>query len=324
MIPKLTTLSLFGVLLISLIAILMLQSYENYVEEEKNEIANQEEEDLIKLIKQEPPYLCHEKDTEYHQKILSYTLFGNGTRMSIGKGVKYRDYIRKVLQQARASELYQNWKVRIYHDSMLDPEILRDNEHNDQVQFCNVEKLTFYNLHDFSKVSGKFWRNIPIGDKRVAAVCFRDLDSPLLKREEFAVDDWLKSNKMVHTMRDHPQHLIGMLAGMWCFRSEINRTLSRLLLEEILDRALTYHHVYYDHAYDDQPLLHKVVWEKLYDNSVQHDSYTCKHFPGSKPFPKPREDDSIFVGCPTQPCQAHMPECPIECRPSDHPEWTIC
>ena len=62
----------------------------------------------------------------------------------------------------------------------------------------------FHDFHDFRKVLVKYWRNIPVGDKIVAAIYFGELDSPLLKIKEFAVDHWLKSNKVADTMRCHP------------------------------------------------------------------------------------------------------------------------
>lgn len=101
----------------------------------------------------------------------------------------------------------------------------------------------FHDFHDFRKVLVKYWKSIPVGDKIV-----KKLDSPLLKIKEFAVNDWIKSNKKLHTMRDHPQHLIVMLVGIWYFPNKVYKTFSRLLLKEILDHPLTYNHIYYGHA----------------------------------------------------------------------------
>lgn len=42
----------------------------------------------------------------------------------------------------------------------------------------------------------------------------RDTDSRLGLRESAAVDEWVKSGKMLHTMRDHPVgHTAPILAG---------------------------------------------------------------------------------------------------------------
>ncbi len=43
----------------------------------------------------------------------------------------------------------------------------------------------------------------------------RDLDSRFSDRELAAVNEWLKSDKDVHTMRDHPDHGTQMLGSAW-------------------------------------------------------------------------------------------------------------
>ena len=43
----------------------------------------------------------------------------------------------------------------------------------------------------------------------------RDLDSRLSERENAAVQEWLKSNKSIHVMRDHIKHDFTILGGLW-------------------------------------------------------------------------------------------------------------
>ena len=43
----------------------------------------------------------------------------------------------------------------------------------------------------------------------------RDLDSLFSHREQAAVEEWLKSEKYFHIMRDHPAHDEVILAGLW-------------------------------------------------------------------------------------------------------------
>ena len=51
---------------------------------------------------------------------------------------------------------------------------------------------------------------------QVDTLISRDLDSRFTNREKDAVDDWLKSDKDIHLMRDHPGHRFGrFLAGMF-------------------------------------------------------------------------------------------------------------
>ena len=43
----------------------------------------------------------------------------------------------------------------------------------------------------------------------------RDLDSCMTVRETAAVKEWLDSDKTFHIMRDHPDHVSNIIAGMW-------------------------------------------------------------------------------------------------------------
>lgn len=43
----------------------------------------------------------------------------------------------------------------------------------------------------------------------------------MISREVDAVNTWLESGKLVHIMRDHPEHQDVILAGMWGLRFDI-------------------------------------------------------------------------------------------------------
>ena len=54
-------------------------------------------------------------------------------------------------------------------------------------------------------------RFFPMLDPQVSHMVSRDLDSLLNDREGSAVQEWLKSDKAFHFMRDHPAHGIEIL-----------------------------------------------------------------------------------------------------------------
>ena len=54
-------------------------------------------------------------------------------------------------------------------------------------------------------------RFFPMLDPQVSHMVSRDLDSLLNDREGAAVQEWLKSDKAFHFMRDHPAHGIEIL-----------------------------------------------------------------------------------------------------------------
>jgi hypothetical protein len=156
----------------------------------------------------------------------------------------------------------------------------------------------------------------------------RDLDAALTQRERAAVDEWLASNKSFHTMRDHPQHGVPMLGGMWGFRPSLNPTVSRIVHNKIHNKELVRHYV----RRADQTFLSSHVWPLAKSSAIVHDSFLCKHNYGHKtePFPTqrpPGNDTNCFVGGSRPSCElGKMPfgTCPKACRPKDHPEWIYC
>ena len=69
------------------------------------------------------------------------------------------------------------------------------------------------------------------------------------------------------------------------------------------------------------------MWPVAKKDMVAHDSWHCKGFPSpmNRPWPvRRRVGNKVvlphFVGQTSK----KMVECPIECRPEEHPEWTFC
>ena len=161
------------------------------------------------------------------------------------------------------------------------------------------------------------------------AVMSRDLDSPLTARERAAVNAWLASNDSFHAMRDHPMHGAPMLGGMWGFRPPLDPATSRSIHEKIHNRHLVARYG----GSGDQTFLASELWPHVRGRTLVHDSFLCLHNYGKKTnaFPTQRSSSanqsSCFVGC-VRPCcvQGILPfgQCPLQCRPLDHPEWIYC
>ena len=264
----------------------------------------------------------NEELTEQLKNVLSYSLYGEHQAWE-----KYGKSIPEVLKQVNGSKVYKNWVVRIYHEnSYINASVAKSYSNIYQhVQFCNIKNSPYYG--DLSRINGMVWRFLPITDTFVNVTCFRDLDSPIIKREEDAVSVWLNSTKIVHIMRDSQFHKFAVLGGTWCFRTKKNISTSFQILKLILSKA-SYRKLRNkttDLKWEDQNILKKYVWPLIKNDSIQHDSYYCKLYPGSIPFPTQRNIDKAFVGC-YKPCGKVYPpkECPIKCRPEKHKNWTYC
>ncbi|XP_018015586.1 uncharacterized protein LOC108672433, partial [Hyalella azteca] len=77
----------------------------------------------------------------------------------------------------------------------------------------------------------------------------------------------------------------------------------------------------------DQIMLAKHLWPFMQGDLMEHDSYHCEIYPGSLPFPTQRRE---WRYCGWGPYKASKrtivfkKQCPMACRPKDHPDWTWC
>ena len=75
----------------------------------------------------------------------------------------------------------------------------------------------------------------------------------------------------------------------------------------------------------DQSLLARYVWTWGRRNSVQHDAYLCRMFPGSVPFPtRRRMEPNNHVASVWKDNATFRSRCPKSCRPSLHQDWVYC
>ncbi|XP_042875613.1 uncharacterized protein LOC122255530 [Penaeus japonicus] len=251
------------------------------------------------------------------QQVVALSLYGNKAAYWLGMDT--------LLTQVR--QHYPGWKVRLYTDarwrkSVLCP-LLRDHAH---FYVCDVENLP-PPLGNVSAVHPMLWRALPLGDLQVAAMIVRDTDSPISSREAAAVEQWLASNKTFHIMRDHPAHDTPILGGMWGARwdnlpapraaDELARVRDKMLKQGL---GKSRHGV-------DQEILTATLWPVAQGRMIGHDSYLCKKYAYSAPWPTQRQD-GFFVGAPrfrAEYSQSSLSQpCPEACRPPRHRDWLYC
>lgn len=144
-------------------------------------------------------------------RLVSYSLFG-----------PQEFYVAGALANARlCADLYPGWMCRFYVGDSI-PGSARD----ELVTHPNVELIPMPGVREdwFST----FWRFHALRDQ-AEVVMFRDADSRPCRREQAAVHEWLDSGKEFHVMRDHPEHGMPILAGMWGAKQDGARTAAALL-----------------------------------------------------------------------------------------------
>lgn len=198
---------------------------------------------------------------------VSFSLWGNNPVYNVG-----------IVRNAELmNKYYQNWKMVVFFDSSVPSETIQE------LHDRNVETRMFLD----SSVYGMFWRFYAIDLPDCEYAIFRDADSRISLRESLAVDEWIKSGKSLHVMRDHPYHRIpagnnqlGILGGMWGLKSGV------LPISEMINKFVKSK----EHNYGNDQTFLKIVYSILENDKFTHDEFFEK-----KPFPIPRENGR-FIG----------------------------
>jgi hypothetical protein len=195
-------------------------------------------------------------------KIISFCLWGNNPKYTIG-AIKNADL---------ANEIYPDWKCRFYVTSDVNKNIIERLQQNSQVVITSSQGNWKFTTERFKAID----------DKECEAVIFRDCDSRLNKREASAVNQWLKSDKTLHIMKDHPYHnSFPILAGMWGLKKDKFCFNMNSLLKLYANNE-QYHY--------DQIFLNDYIWKYFSDDCLIHDEFFAK-----TSFPTKRESLE-FVG----------------------------
>jgi len=209
--------------------------------------------------------------------VLSYSLYGNKTAYTRGMVVTAKE----------VPAFYPGWEVRVYHGATVPLNILAELANMTHVRLVDVTKdLPAWVARNVNPMS---WRFIVASDPSVRAYGIRDGDSRPSAREKVAVDEWLRSGKAFHVMRDHPMHdpskFATILGGMW---GGLHRAVPRIdeLLREYYNNNTTTRAFKYA---EDQDFLWKHILPLAMNDCLQHDSYYCSES-GGIAFPMTRTE----------------------------------
>jgi hypothetical protein len=219
-----------------------------------------------------------------HQRVIGFSLFGRS------RNYYYYNRLKTISKQI--SELYSGkWTSRVYYNSSINSSIICQveclrNGHDgrrllDNTDFCNVNDL-YLNHKDLAEnrtfngdnIYPRMWRWFPLGDEFVDAFASRDIDSFVLQREVDSVNVWMASNKSGHIMRDHKDHDIEMMAGMWGFRASADRSLANRIFGLVTNLNLAKVYNQKENA-NDQDFLRSRVYGLIRNDSLVHDSHLC-------------------------------------------------
>jgi len=212
---------------------------------------------ICKLPKAKPPEFNGQARGE---NVIAYSLWGTNQR-----------YYAPLQENLRiAAHLFPAWTIRIYHDADVAQELLSPlAKHGAQLQPMTLP-------------AGEpphrrlLWRFKVWSDPGVKRFLVRDADSLFSVKERVAVDDWLRSGRYFHAMRDFFTHTDVLLAGMF---GGVGGVLPPIedLLKDFRGFRLEGDHV-------DQDFLTVRMWPTVRNNCLIHDSVFTGCL-GSVPFP---------------------------------------
>jgi hypothetical protein len=186
-------------------------------------------------------------------KVISFSLFGTDPTYLAGA----------VANAWLAKEHFPDWTCRFYvgTTASVDPRPLLDAgaqvfDYSDRPQ-------------DWSAL---LWRYDTLADPQIEAHLFRDCDSRLSAREAAAVAEWIASGADFHIIRDHPEHYMPMMAGMWGATAAGAALLAPPAAES-------------GHRFVDQVWLRDHVYPVARDRALIHDEFN--RFPDEQPRPIP-------------------------------------
>ena len=135
------------------------------------------------------------------KKVISYCLYGNRLK-----------YCHGIIEAVISSNLhFLDWEVRVYYSTgkQAVPQSVIDTLKNLNCILIPYSEINT-KIHG-EDIEGMYRRFTPLGESDVDYWISRDSDSRSSVRELKMVNEWLTSNKAVHSILDHPCH--GNLMG---------------------------------------------------------------------------------------------------------------
>jgi hypothetical protein len=191
------------------------------------------------------------------KKLISFSLWGNNPL-----------YLNGALWNAENSKIYYpDWVCRFYIDNSIKKEFV-----NKLISFGSEIR----EMNETADGLGMFWRFHPMfDDNQIERFIVRDCDSKFSHREKRMVDEWIKSEKPFHIIRDCASHGTAILGGTWgaipnCipkFEERMSIWFSQIQPDIRNPRG-------FFHG-NDQMFLHKYVWPIIKNNHLAHIRVNC-------------------------------------------------
>lgn len=150
---------------------------------------------------------------------------------------------------------YPDWKVFVYSGEDTDPSYIAYLRNYAHVTVFETHKLGAANMID---------RFYAIDEPGVDLMFVRDADSRIHWKDRWAMNEFLKSDKQLHIIRDHPEHTAAILGGLWGLRKSAGISVRSLYASYTEDTSLGWRWAH------DQNFLIDEIYPKLKHRALIH------------------------------------------------------
>jgi protein O-GlcNAc transferase len=198
------------------------------------------------------------------KRVISFSLWGNNPLYVIGA----------LVNADIAKKHWEDWVCRYYVANSVPKEAIDNLKQRDNVEVVEMNRDESWN--------GMFWRFYPASESDVDVAIFRDADARLNIRDKVAVEEWLRSDKGVHIMRDNCQHGWTICGGMWGTKKGAIPNLKEMIGNNKLKETYNKHGI-------DQIFLQHEIYNNVVKDAFVHDDWFSGFTSEEKhPFPIPR------------------------------------
>ena len=188
--------------------------------------------------------------------VISFCLYGNKAT-----------YILGMIENIKiAKNIYKNWDIYIYFNETVSENYIK--KYLELGAKCIKCQNLSKNKMNFE---GMLWRYMPLDEKDVEFWISRDADSRLSQREFNLVEEWMKSNKTLHVIRDHRCHFNCIMGGMFGINNKLYREKYSGKIKTIRETIKDLYKYFKERPYNvDQIWLNDKFWNVLKDDNIAH------------------------------------------------------
>jgi len=198
------------------------------------------------------------------KRVVSLSLYKAPSDWETSMGTNFNKYVNGLFENINLiKEFYPDWHIYLYHNQDFDVTEL--------VNKVNYDKFETKLITDTS-ISAMQWRFLPNDDEDVELFIVRDADSRITQREKTSVEEWIKSGKILHIMRDHPHHTYSILGGMWGMARQPEFNISESVIKYNIEKGYNHTQNWFDKWWD-MNYLRDVIYPKYINDSFINAAY---------------------------------------------------